>query len=104
MEWLRDAINASEQEESLLNKGLNNTFLNYNRCVFFLNSRFLFIRLLLDRLKLLHMIVNDELFETMRDRSIFGFNSCFSTEFARFKNTCLRKTAVTLPRCVESIK
>ena len=28
MEWLRDATNASEQEGSLLNKGLNNSFLN----------------------------------------------------------------------------
>ena len=42
MERLRDATNALEQDDSLLNKGLNNYFLNYNRC-FFLNSRFLFI-------------------------------------------------------------
>ena len=42
MEWLRDATNALEREDSLLNKGLNNSFFNYNRC-FFLNSRFLFI-------------------------------------------------------------
>ena len=34
MEWLRDARNALEQEDSLLNKGLNNSFLNYNRCFF----------------------------------------------------------------------
>ena len=31
MEWLRDATDALEQEDSLLNKGLNNSFLNYNR-------------------------------------------------------------------------
>ena len=43
MEWLRDATNALEQEDSLLNKGLNNSFLNYNGC-FFLNSRFLSLR------------------------------------------------------------
>ena len=43
MEWLRDATNALEQEDSLLNKGLNNSFMNYYRCFFFLNSRFLFI-------------------------------------------------------------
>ena len=35
MEWLRDATNALEKEDSLLNKGLNNSFLNYNRYVFF---------------------------------------------------------------------
>ena len=34
MEWLRDGTNASEQEDSLLNKGLNNSFLNYNKCFF----------------------------------------------------------------------
>ena len=34
MEQLRDATNASEQEDYLLNKGLNNSFLNYNRCFF----------------------------------------------------------------------
>ena len=45
MEWLRDATNALEQEDSLLNKGLNNSFLNHDRCSFFLNSIFLFIRL-----------------------------------------------------------
>ena len=31
----RDATNALEQEDSLLNKGLNNSFLNYNSCFFF---------------------------------------------------------------------
>ena len=41
-ELLKDVANALEQEDSLLNKGVNNSFLNYNRC-FFLNSRFLFI-------------------------------------------------------------
>ena len=30
MEWLRGATNALEQEDSLLNKGLNNSFLNDN--------------------------------------------------------------------------
>ena len=45
MELLRDATNALEQKDSLLNKGLNNSFFNYNRCFFFLNSRFLSIRL-----------------------------------------------------------
>ena len=35
MECLRDATNALEQEDSLLNKGLNNSFLNYNKCFFF---------------------------------------------------------------------
>ena len=35
MEWLRDDTNALEQEDSLLNKGLNNSFLNHNRCSFF---------------------------------------------------------------------
>ena len=34
MEWLKDATNALEQEDSLLNKELNNSFLNYNRCFF----------------------------------------------------------------------
>ena len=34
MEWLRDATNASQQEDSLLNKGLNNSFLNCNRRFF----------------------------------------------------------------------
>ena len=34
MEWLRGTTNASEQEDSLLNKGLNNSFLNYNKCLF----------------------------------------------------------------------
>ena len=36
VEWLRDATNALEQVDSFLNKGLNNSFLNYSRC-FFLN-------------------------------------------------------------------
>ena len=31
VEWLRDAANALEQEDSLWNKGLNNSFLNYDR-------------------------------------------------------------------------
>ena len=44
LDWLRGATNALEQEDSLLNKALNNSFLNYNRCFFF-NSRLLFIRL-----------------------------------------------------------
>ena len=35
MEWLRDATNASEQDDSLLNKGLNYSFLYYNMCFFF---------------------------------------------------------------------
>ena len=34
MEWLRDATDALEQEDSLLKKGLNNFFLNYNRWYF----------------------------------------------------------------------
>ena len=34
IEWLRDTTNALEQEESLLNKGLNNSFLNDNGCFF----------------------------------------------------------------------
>ena len=34
VEWLRDATNTSEQEDSLLNKGLNHSFLSYNRCFF----------------------------------------------------------------------
>ena len=34
IEWLRDTTNASEQEDPLLNKGLNNSFLNYNRCLY----------------------------------------------------------------------
>ena len=37
MEWLRDATNATnalEQDDSILNKGLNNSFLNYNRCFY----------------------------------------------------------------------
>ena len=35
MEWLRDATNALEQEDILLNKGLNNSLLNYNKyCLF----------------------------------------------------------------------
>ena len=34
MEWSRDATNASEQEDSLLTKGLNNSFLSYKRCFF----------------------------------------------------------------------
>ena len=29
VEWLRDATTALEQENPLLNKGLNNSFLNY---------------------------------------------------------------------------
>ena len=37
MELLRDATDALEQEDFLLNVGLNNFFLNYNRCFFFLN-------------------------------------------------------------------
>ena len=34
IERLRDAPNALEQEDSFLNRGLNNSFLNYNRCFF----------------------------------------------------------------------
>ena len=32
IEWLRIATNALEQEDTLSNNGLNNFFLNYNRC------------------------------------------------------------------------
>ena len=34
IEWWRDATNELEQEDCLLNKGLNNSFLNYNRSFF----------------------------------------------------------------------
>ena len=34
IEWLRDVTNALEKEDSLLNKGLNDSFLNYNRFFF----------------------------------------------------------------------
>ena len=34
MELLRDATSSLEQEDFLLNKGLNNSFLNYNWCFF----------------------------------------------------------------------
>ena len=34
MEWLKDATNVLEKDDSLLDKGLNNSFLNYNRCLF----------------------------------------------------------------------
>ena len=35
MEWLGNVTNSFiEQEDPLLNKGLNNSFLNYNRCFF----------------------------------------------------------------------
>ena len=35
MEWLRDATNALGEEDSLLNKGLNNSFLNITDVGFF---------------------------------------------------------------------
>ena len=35
LEWFRDATNALEQDDSLLNKGLNKFFLNYNSCDLF---------------------------------------------------------------------
>ena len=73
-------------------------------CVFFLNSRFLFIHLQLDRPKLFQMIVSDEFQKQCETEAFLKFNSCFSTEFARLKNTCLRKTAVTLPRCIQMYK
>ena len=38
MEWLREATNALKQEDSPLNKGLNNSFLNYSRCFFYLGA------------------------------------------------------------------
>ena len=34
MEWLRNATNALEQDDSLLNWGQNNSFSNYDRCFF----------------------------------------------------------------------
>ena len=37
MEWLRYATNALDLADSLLDKGLNNSFLNRNRCFFSLN-------------------------------------------------------------------
>ena len=88
MEWLnsKDATNALEQEDSGLNMGLNNSFLNYNRC-FFLNSKFLFICLLLDRPKLFQLTVSDEFLKQCETEAFLKFNSCFSTEFARVKNT-----------------
>ena len=82
MEWLRDATNVLEQEDSILNEGLDNSFLNYNRC-FFPNSRFLFIRLYLDRPRLFQMIVSDEFLKHCDKEAFLKFNSCFSTEFAR---------------------
>ena len=45
MEWLRDATNALEQKDSLLNKILNNSFLNYNKCFVFSKFKICFIRL-----------------------------------------------------------
>ena len=39
-EWLRDGTNVLEQNDSLLNKGLNNSFLYYNRCFFWIQGSF----------------------------------------------------------------
>ena len=47
------------------------------------------------------MIVSDELLEQCETEAFLKFNSHFSTEFARLKNTRLQKTAVTLPTCVQ---
>ena len=64
MEWLGDATNALEQEDSLLSKGLLIKFfcLHYNRCFF---SKFkilyhMFVIYIIDRTKLLQMIVSNE--------------------------------------------
>ena len=50
---------------------------------FFLNSRFLFIRLQLDRPKLSQMIDSDEFLKQCETEAFPEFNSYFSTEFAR---------------------
>ena len=82
MEWLRDATNALEQEDSLLNKGLNNSFLNYNRC-FFSKFKIPFHTSVIRQPKLFQMIVSDEFLKQCETEAFLRFNSCFSTEFAR---------------------
>ena len=47
MESLKDATNALEQEDFLLNKGLTNSLLIYNRCfsdLFQIQGSFLYVR------------------------------------------------------------
>ena len=81
MKWLRDATNALEQEDSLLNKGLNNSFLNYNRCFF---SKF---KIPLHTFVIRHIqIIPNDSHEFLKQCDIEAFlklNICLSTEFAR---------------------
>ena len=74
MEWLKDATNALEQEDSpfWIITG-----------VFLLNSRFLFIRVYLDRPRLFQMIVSDEFLKQCDTEALLKFDGCFSIEFAR---------------------
>ena len=86
MKWLRDATDVLEQEDSLLNKGLNNSFLKLSQAFFvcfFINPSFLFTRLELDRPRLFQMIVSDEFLKQRDTEAFLKFNSGFSTEFAR---------------------
>ena len=64
-------------------------------CFCFLNLRFLFIRLYLDRPKLFQVSVSDEFLKQCETEAFLKFNSCISTDIR------LRKTAVTLPGCVQ---
>ena len=90
MEWLRDATNALDLEDSLLNKRLNNSFLNYNRFFSrFFSPEFKILSYVcnLDRPKLFQMIVSDQFLKQRETEAFLKLNSCFSTEFTHLKNT-----------------
>ena len=77
MEWLRDATNALEQEDSLLNKGQNNSFLNNNRR--FSKFKIPFYTFVIDRPRLFQMIVFDDFLKHCDTEAFLKFNGCFST-------------------------
>ena len=73
---------ALEQEDSLLNKGLNNSFLNYKGC-FSSEFKIPFHRFVSRQNKLFQMMVSERFLKQCEAEAFLKFNSCFSTEFGR---------------------
>ena len=78
MECLRDPTNALEQEDSLLNKALNDSFLKHNM---FLFSKFK-IPFHAFVIRQTQIIPNDEFLKQCDIEAFLKFNGCFSTGFA----------------------
>ena len=76
MEWLKDATNALGQDDSLLNKGLDNSFLNYNGCDF---SQFniAFYTFVIRQTQITAVVVSDEFLKQCGTGACLKYNGCF---------------------------